>query len=79
MTIPTNATYTFNTIYIKLLRTFFTEIEQNNLQFVWKYKRLQITKPTRFNIRSEEIRNRYRMKSFVAFIPCKNIGWRLDK
>ena len=37
MTIIPNAVYTFNVIPIKLLMTFFTELEQNIAPFVWKH------------------------------------------
>ena len=44
MTILPNVIYRFNVIPIKLLVTFFSELEQKVSQFIWKDKRSQIAK-----------------------------------
>ena len=40
----TNIIYRFNVIVVNLPMAFFTDLEQNISQFIWKHKRLRIAK-----------------------------------
>ena len=76
MTILPEEIYRFNVIPIKLPRMFFTEQEQNMLQFVWKQKSSKIAKAIlrkkngAGGIRLPEFRPDYKLQSLKQNGTC---------
>lgn len=75
MTILVNATYRFITITIKILISFFSEIEKSILKFIWNQKRSQMAKTILSKINNARGIAVLSIKIYYRKIAIKMMWW----